>query len=191
MNASTTSILGAGGAQPGDGEVGEAGVEAKRFADRLARAVEPFGLGDPDLAAGLADEVLAFAVADEAVEPGAVTEVDMADHTELLEALEVAVDRGQLDLLAGDLLGRDEALGGEQRLEDLATRPREAPAVATDRGLDLLEAAEAKRLAARRDRHQYDIVRRFLAATRALVQAIGISARVRSGPDRGARQCAD
>src|SRR3954452_11203273 len=169
------SIPGAGGAQPVDREVGEAGVEAKRLADHVARAVEPFGLGDRDLTAGLADEVFAFALADETVEPGAVTEVDVADHAELLQAFEVAVDRGQLDRLAadravGDLLGRGQPFGREQRLEDLAARAREASAVATDRGLDLLEAAEAQRLAARRDRHQHDIVRRFPATTGPLVQ---------------------
>src|SRR3954463_11654955 len=120
----TASTPDAAGAQPVDREVGEAGVEAERLADHVARAVEPFGVGDRDLAAGLADEVLAFAFADETVEPGAVTDVDVADHAELLQAFEVAVHRGQLDLLAtdravGDLLGRGQALGREERLEDL------------------------------------------------------------------------
>src|SRR6478609_5038238 len=108
-----TSLSGAAGAQPVDREVREAGVEAERFADHRAGGVELLGVGDGDLAAGFANEVLAFAFADQAVEAWAVTEVHVAHDAELLEALEVAIDRRELDRApahraVGDLLGRGE-----------------------------------------------------------------------------------
>src|SRR3954451_20388057 len=76
---------GAVGAAPVDREVREARLVAERLADRVARAIELVRSNRDDLAAALADEVFALAVADQAVEAGAMADVHVAHYAELLE----------------------------------------------------------------------------------------------------------
>ena len=120
---------------PVDGEVREAGVVAEALAHRLAHGVQGRGVDRGDAPAAVAHEVLAIGAAGEGVQAGTVAEVDVADHPEALQALEVAVDGGELQRrdtaveAARDLVGRDGAVGGEERLEHGARRRRHAVAV--------------------------------------------------------------
>ena len=101
----------------------EADVISKGSPDGFAHRVEIGGVDCGDAAALLAAEVLAAAIAGEGIEPEAVAEVDVADEAELLDALEVAVDQGEVEggepaaEAVGDLLGRGRGVGGDQRAE--------------------------------------------------------------------------
>ena len=63
----------------------EARLVAELLADHGADAVELLGVGGRHLAARLAHQVLALAVREQAVDAGAVADVDVADDAELLE----------------------------------------------------------------------------------------------------------
>jgi hypothetical protein len=114
-------VRGAAGTEADDREVAEARLVAKGLLDRGADRVKARGGHAVDAVTALADEVLAFGVVLEGVEAGAVADVDVSHHAELLEVLEVAIHRADVrgrQLSAktgGDELGRDGAVGGEQR----------------------------------------------------------------------------
>ncbi len=77
-----------------------------------------------------------FTSADERVEPGPVTEVNVAHKSMLLECFEVAVHRGQVELrTGGDAVGRGRAVRREQRFEHEPARGRE-PQAACSQGID-------------------------------------------------------
>ena len=80
-----------------------------------------------------------------------MAEVDVADDAELLEALEVAVDRARFQARArrvgGDLLGGDRPLGGEQRFQHEAGGCRHPVAFGAQQREDLLDVGEAARRA--------------------------------------------
>ena len=125
-------LRGAGRAQPGDREVGEARPVADRVEHGLAHAVQRRRRQRRGLAAALAQDELARA-AGGLVEPGPVAEVDVADEAEALEDLEVAIGRGDV-AVAGELLGAQRPVGVEQRLQQQPPRGRQAQAVGADGG---------------------------------------------------------
>ena len=98
----------------------EPGFVAEAPANRLAGRVELAGLDTDNLAASLADQVLALALAEERVEAGTMAEVNMPNDAHRLEPLEVAVDRGEVEGGAavgqplGDPLSRHRRVSGEE-----------------------------------------------------------------------------
>ena len=117
---------GAVGAEPDDREVGEAGAVAELGLDRVADGVEALAVDGGHAVAALADEVLALAVADQRVEPGAVPGVHVAHDAELLEVLERAVDRPRSRPGATASAGQ-RRVGGEQRLQHAPARAEKRP----------------------------------------------------------------
>src|SRR4051812_20856286 len=89
-----------------------------------------------------------------------MAEVDVAHHPELLEAFEVAVDRRDLEgsrgplVARGDALGRQRSLRGEQGVEHVASRRRDAVPGCPERIDDLVDGLERLRLAERRKGHR-------------------------------------
>ncbi len=148
------------GAVPVDREVAEPNEIARGSTHRFTHGVEHRRVQPRDPTASLADEVLAVLAGDEGVEPRPVSDVDMADGANLLEALQVAVDGGQLQRgqtssqALGDVLGRDRPPGVEQRVEHQAGRGGHAMAGTTQRLCDLADALEGARLALGRDSHR-------------------------------------
>ena len=108
-------------------------VVAEGGAQLVADRIEPAGRDGRDAVAALADQVLVV-LAGERVEPGPVADMQVGDHAEVLQAVEVAVDRGELQLgqraaePAGDVLGRRGAVGGEERVQHQARGRRHAVA---------------------------------------------------------------
>jgi len=78
--------------------VGEARLVAEQLPDAVADGVELFGGESADRAATLAREELPFAAADEHVEPGSVTEMHVPRESVVLERLEVAIHRGEIEV---------------------------------------------------------------------------------------------
>ena len=76
-----------------------------------------------------------------------MADVNVADHTERLQALEVAVHRGALEARAARCPRRDRPVGGEQRLEHPRRRRGHAVAGLAQRREDLLDAGEGQRAA--------------------------------------------
>src|SRR5436190_3871185 len=145
--------------QPHQGKVAEPGFVAEAPANRLAGRVELAGLDTDNLAAALADQVLALALAEERVEAGTVAQVNVPDDAHRLEPLEVAVDRGEVEGGAavgqplGDPLGRHRRVGGEELVEDHPARGLQPAAGGADRGGDVLERLEPERRDPRRLGH--------------------------------------
>ena len=110
----------------------EAGAVADGVEHRRAHVVELGGRDGADGAARLADHELALA-AGRVVEARAVAEVDVAHEPDVLEHLEVAIGRGDV-AVAGELLGAQRPVGGEERLEQLAARGRDAQAAVAQGG---------------------------------------------------------
>jgi hypothetical protein len=117
-----------------DRELVEVCVVSDLLAHDGAHPVEPRLVDTGDAAASVAYQVLEFSAAGQGVEAGAVAEVDVAHHAQLLQAFQVAVDRCRLEPLraavasARDVLGRYRAVGREERLEDQPSWQREAAA---------------------------------------------------------------
>ena len=90
--------------------------------------IERLGVERLQHAAALARRVAVLVAGDERVAPGAVPGVDVAHEPGALQRLEVPVDGAEVGgrqppaEAAGDLLGADGAVGGEQRLHDGAPR---------------------------------------------------------------------
>src|SRR5450755_2775771 len=115
-------------AEADDGEMREAGHVAEPPAYRPPHLVELVGRDRGEGGTSLTGQVLLLALGGDRVEARAVTEMDVADDAQALERLEVAVHRGDVrgrnpaSHAVGDLLGREWAVGGEQRREDDAPR---------------------------------------------------------------------
>src|SRR5450759_624999 len=83
------------GTEPDEREMGEAGLEAELLAHLGANRVELLACDRADGVAGLADEVLVLG-SGERVEARPVAEVDVSDEPDLLQRLQVAIDRGEI-----------------------------------------------------------------------------------------------
>ena len=80
-------------AEPDEREVGEVRLVAELFPNGVAHRVESFWRDRGHLCAALAVEVLDLVAAEQRVEPGSVTEMDVTHDAKALERFEVAVDR--------------------------------------------------------------------------------------------------
>src|SRR5687768_11352418 len=115
-------------AAPDDREVDETGLVARGRGDDRLDAEYRLGVERLQRAAALAGGVAVLVAGGERVAAGAVPGVDVAHEPGPLERLEVPVDRAEVRRgqppaqAAGDLLGADRAVGGEQRLDDGAPR---------------------------------------------------------------------
>lgn len=109
--------------------MGEPGLIAEQRRDLLADRIE-LRCGDTAHgAAALTREELSFAAPDQHVEAGTVAEVHVPGETVLLERLEIAVHRGDVEAETSfKLLGRDGSVRLEQRLEDESARGGEPQA---------------------------------------------------------------
>ena len=147
-------LRGAAFAEPDDREMGEARFVAELRFDRLAYGVELLGRDGGDFGAPFAVEVFDFVTADERVEAGSVSEVDVADESVALEHLEVSVDRGLVDRQrVGEVHSGDRTVGGEERLEHQPARCGEAHPSAADHTDRLFERVERERRGVRGDCH--------------------------------------
>src|SRR5689334_2397791 len=90
------SAAGAAGAE--DGQVPDVRHEAVRRVELLEERLQHRGPHRDHVAAAAADHVEVLVTAHRVVGRGAVTQVGVADQAELLEHLEVAVDRRQREL---------------------------------------------------------------------------------------------
>jgi hypothetical protein len=142
-------------------EVVEVRVVADLLTHDVAHGVEPGRVDCGDATASVAYEVFDFSAAGQGVEARPLAEVKVAYDAERLEAFEVAVDRGWLEPLAaalasaGDVLGGDGALGGEERFEHQSPRQREATAAPAKLGSDVVDVVEIEWLAARSEGHRW------------------------------------
>lgn len=116
-------------AEPDDREVGEADLVAESLPDLIANRVKLLRCERPDRRASLAGEELPLAAANQRVQAGSMSEVNVARESVLLERFEVAVDRRDVELQSGcDVLGRCRTVRGEERLEDQSPGGREPQA---------------------------------------------------------------
>src|SRR5664280_2742 len=140
----TVAFGAAVGAKPDKRKVAEASLVSKLLAHLSANRVELFACDRPDGVAGLADEVLVLG-GGERIQARTVAEVDVANQPDLLQGLEVAIDRGQIGArqtpfqALGDALGRKRTVGAVEGFEHEPTRggcPQPALAQSFDRFLD-------------------------------------------------------
>ena len=116
----------------------EARFEPGRRADRLPCGVQLVGVHGRDVLAALAHEELAGPSRGR-VAARPVAEMDVADDAQLLERLEVPVDRGEIGTRqpaaepVGDLLGRDRGRRRVQRLEHQPAGRGQAQALGPNR----------------------------------------------------------
>src|SRR6478736_5514744 len=89
-----------GGAVPVHREVREPRAKARVGLERVAHGVKDRRIHRLDAATALAHLVLAIGPVRQRIQPRAVTDVDVRDDAEALEALEVAVHRRPLQALA-------------------------------------------------------------------------------------------
>src|SRR5262245_60635874 len=89
-------LLLAGGAGADEREVREPGAVAQLALDQGADGVEPAGRHGLERAALLAGDEVEVAGRGQRVETRAVPDVEVADEADLLERVEVAVDRGEV-----------------------------------------------------------------------------------------------
>src|SRR4051812_8640628 len=175
------SCSGAAGAEPVDREVREARLVAERLAHALAHVVQPRRVDGGQAPAALAYEVLACASAREHVAARTVAGVHMADDAELLQALEIAIDRGRLqlrrELLRGQRSGRR-----EQRLQHRLRRHRHAVAGAAQRRQYVVDRLELERLALRCERHEDNPTRLATAGTKLPWQKTDSSTATKTSP---------
>ena len=95
---------------------------AEQLFDPVPNRIELVRSEGADRAAALARDELPLAAADQRLEAGPMSEVDMAREPVLLERLEIAVDRGELKAQAApDVLGRYRTVGREQGLQHQPT----------------------------------------------------------------------
>ena len=125
----------------------EARLVAEAFLDQLPHRIHFGRLDREDGAAGVAHEVLALPGVGRRVETRAVAEMAVTHQSDLLQGLEVAIDRGQIRAgqtsreAVGDLLSRDRRVGRVQRLEHEAPGrgdPQALRAQYVHRGLDVV-----------------------------------------------------
>lgn len=110
-------------------EMIEACLVPVALGDAFANGIELLHGQRPDGAAAIAVQVLALAAAEQRVQPGAVAEMNVAHEAVALERLEVTMHRSRVQVRAArDILGRDRAVCGEQRLEHQTSRRRQAKA---------------------------------------------------------------
>lgn len=106
-----------------DREVGESRLVAEAAPDGAPDRIELSRLDARHLAAALAGEVFALLRTHQRIQARAMTDVDVADQSELLELGEVPVNRGCVHRRAGpahpprQVLGGDRPIGIEERLE--------------------------------------------------------------------------
>lgn len=105
-------------------EVGEMSLETGRIPDPLTDRLDLRRRQPAELVASLADQVGGVAVADQRVEPGAMTDVNVPNHAQPLEELQVPVGGWKVAGAAPSAeppreeIGRHRPLRSKQTLED-------------------------------------------------------------------------
>src|SRR5580704_14721792 len=125
-------LFGAAAAETNDWEVDEARPVAELALDQLTHRVELLRHDRSVLRAALTSEVLALTGDSQRMQSGAVPEVNVSNQPDVLERLQVAVDRSDVrgghapaDAF-GYLLRRHRPVRGEQRLKHEPARGRHA-----------------------------------------------------------------
>ncbi len=104
-------LCGATGTQPDDRKVDEAGSVAELVLDQLAHGVELLSWHRSVVGTTLAGEVLPLTAHGQRVQPRAVAEMNVANHADVLERLQVSIHRADVRRRHaatdpfGDLLG--------------------------------------------------------------------------------------
>jgi hypothetical protein len=111
-------------AEAKDGEVREARLVTEAAPDRRPDRVELLGVHAGDPSATLAGDVFAVGAADDGVEPGPVSDVNVPDEPQPLELDEVPVHGSHVHRrrgtahLASQVLGGGRTVGGKQGFQD-------------------------------------------------------------------------
>jgi hypothetical protein len=104
----------------------EAGLVAVSLPDALANGIQLLGRQNPDGSATIAVQVLALAAAEQPIQPGPVTEMNVAHQAVALQRLEIAMHGSHVQARAArDVLGGYRPVRCEQSLEYQAPRGRQ------------------------------------------------------------------